>query len=81
MTPEQVRMGRAALDWTAEQLAEKAELSVNTVRRIEKGRGALFETMEKIRRTFEDAGVVLVPENGGGEGVRFRVRRADRGTA
>jgi len=72
MTPEQLRMARAALNWSADDLAARAGVAVNTVRRIEKGHGALFETMEKLRRALEDGGVEFIAENGGGPGVRMK---------
>jgi hypothetical protein len=32
--------------------------------------------LEALKRAFEAAGVVLIPENGGGEGVRLRSPRS-----
>ncbi|SMF92318.1 Helix-turn-helix [Azospirillum oryzae] len=76
MTPEQLRMARAALDWSAERLADECGIGVNTVRRIEKGRGALYETIQKLQKTLEAAGVEFIGEGeyrgDGGPGVRLR---------
>ncbi|WP_247874284.1 helix-turn-helix transcriptional regulator [Azospirillum sp. TSH58] len=76
MTREQLRMARAALDWTADELAARAGVAVNTIRRMEKGHGALQETVLKIQRTFEAEGLEFIaadaPSLGGGAGVRFR---------
>jgi transcriptional regulator with XRE-family HTH domain len=71
---EQVRMARAALSWTADTLAEKAGVAVNTVRRFENGADALGETLTKIQRTFEAEGVEFT--NGDAPGVRLRKRPA-----
>ena len=66
-------MARAALDWTALQLAEQAGIGVTTVIRFEGGQTAPNRaTLAAIQRTFETAGVDFLPENGGGAGVRLR---------
>lgn len=76
MTPEQLRMARAALDWTADRLASESGVGVNTVRRIEKGRGALYDTVLKLQTTLEAAGVEFIGageyRGDGGPGVRLR---------
>lgn len=76
MTPAQLRMARAALDWTADDLAARAGVAVNTVRRIEKGHGALHDTMQKLQRALETAGVEFIAEGAasmsGGPGARLR---------
>ena len=38
LSPEQSRAGRAWLEWSQEQLAERANVSLSTVRDFEKGR-------------------------------------------
>jgi ribosome-binding protein aMBF1 (putative translation factor) len=72
MPREQLRMARAALDWSADELAAKAGVAISTIRRFESGKGALYETVEKLRRTLEAGGVEFIPENGGGPGVRLK---------
>ncbi len=68
-------MARGALDWTARELAVKAEVGINTVTRFEKGADTLVSTMAKIRAALESAGVIFVAENGEGPGVRLRKER------
>jgi transcriptional regulator with XRE-family HTH domain len=68
-------MARAALDWTAQELADKAGVAVNTIRRIEGGSETMVGTLTKIQSVLEAAGIVFIAENGGGLGVRF-ARRA-----
>jgi transcriptional regulator with XRE-family HTH domain len=75
ITREQIRMARAALDWTAQELADKAGVAVNTIRRIEGGSETMVGTLTKIQSVLEAAGIVFIAENGGGLGVRF-ARRA-----
>jgi DNA-binding XRE family transcriptional regulator len=73
VTSAQVRMARAALNWTVRDLAAAAGLHRNTITNIEVGRYAGDpETLKVIRRVLIDAGVEFIDENGGGAGVRLR---------
>ena len=67
-------MARAALGWGVRDLAAKAGIAGNTVSRFENGSDALGETLRKIRRVFEEAGITFIDENGGGPGVRLSKR-------
>lgn len=74
ITGSQIRAGRALLRWSADDLARAAKLGVATVRRAEAvdGRPAITEANSAaIRRALEEGGVQLIPENGGGAGVRL----------
>ena len=51
------RMGRAALGWSVQQLAERADVAVNTVVRFERGRGSLGKTAEALQAALERGGV------------------------
>jgi hypothetical protein len=56
-------------------LADAAEVSIPTIKRLEAHDGALggrHETGTKIRAALERAGVEFIDENGGGAGVRLR---------
>ncbi len=72
--PVQVRMARAALGWGVRDLAVNAGVTANTVSRFENGADALGNTLRKIQRALEDAGIELIDENGGGPGVRLKHR-------
>ncbi len=73
VTSAQVRMARAALNWTVRDLAEAAGLHRNTVNNLEVGRYAGDpKTLELIEQVFTKAGVQFIAENGGGPGVRLR---------
>ena len=73
VTSAQVRMARAALDWTVRDLAQATGLHRNTISNIEVGRYAGDQnTLELIEKTFRAAGVEFIEENGGGPGVRLR---------
>jgi transcriptional regulator with XRE-family HTH domain len=59
---------------TQAALAEKAGVSLPTIRKMEAGKTGrvLVETLERIESVLRDAGIEFIPENGGGEGVRRR---------
>ena len=70
-------MARAALGWGVRDLAAKVGVAANTISRFENGTDTYGETLRRIRRTFEDAGIIFIDENGGGAGVRLK-NRSDR---
>ena len=73
LTPGQCRAARGLIDWTQEELADRAGVSRSTVRDFEKGRHDLHRASAAvIRAAFEGAGVVLIDaEDGLGPGVRL----------
>lgn len=73
LTPGQCRAARALLDWTQDDLADRAEVSRSTVRNFEGGQHELQRaTSAAIRRALEAAGVTFLgPDAGGGAGVRL----------
>lgn len=74
ITPAQCRAARGLLDWTQEQLAERAELSRSTVRDFEgRKHGLQRASAAQVVRVFEAAGVVLIEGDDLGPGVRLRV--------
>jgi transcriptional regulator with XRE-family HTH domain len=75
VTSAQVRMARAALNWSVRDLAEAAGIHRNTVTNIETGRYAGdATTLAAIVGALKRAGVEFIDENGGGPGVRLRKR-------
>ena len=71
----QIKAARALLDWSQEQLAAAAVVSIPTIKRLEANDGPLGgrgQTVEKILKSMEAAGVEFIDENGGGPGVRLR---------
>jgi transcriptional regulator with XRE-family HTH domain len=73
VTNAQLRMARAALNWTVRDLAEATGLHRNTITNIEVGRYAGdHKTLEIIEAVLRRAGVEFIDENGGGPGVRLR---------
>ena len=69
----QARAARGLLDWTRDQLADASGVPKRTLVRFENADGgARASTLIAIRAALEAAGVELIPENGGGAGVRLR---------
>ncbi len=61
LTPEQSRAARAWLDWSQEQLAERANVSLSTVRDFEKGRRTpIRNNLEAMAKALEGNGVRLL---------------------
>jgi transcriptional regulator with XRE-family HTH domain len=80
LLPEQSRAARALLDWSRGELASRSGVSVAALADFEAGKRQPYErTLADIRRALESAGVVFVPENGEGPGVRIRKNRGERG--
>jgi transcriptional regulator with XRE-family HTH domain len=71
--PAQVRMARAALNWSLAELAKASGVHRNTISNFETGRyGGEPDKLAAVRAALEAAGVDFVSENGGGAGVRLR---------
>jgi predicted transcriptional regulator len=76
---EQIRADRALLGWSQTQLAEAAERSLPTIKRLEGGDGegpvVSDDVRDAVQRVLEKAGVEFIAENGGGAGVRMKRRK------
>ncbi|WP_416356322.1 helix-turn-helix domain-containing protein [Aureimonas phyllosphaerae] len=77
----QMRAARGLLEWSQTQLAEASNLSLPTIKRMEKlgpGRSSA-DNVSAVRKALEAAGVIFLDdgaEAAGGPGVRLR-RSAD----
>ena len=70
LTPEQSRAARGWLDWTQDDLAKRANVSLSTVRDFEKGRRVpIANNLEALRRAIDAAGVRLVFRQGRPVGI------------
>lgn len=73
----QVKAARAMLAWSQSDLAAASGVSEPTIARLESVDGPIggrADTVLKIVQALETAGVIFVPENGEGAGVRLRKR-------
>ncbi len=76
LTAGQLRAARGLLNWSQTELAEAADLSLPTIKRMEGPLGpgkSSAENVDAVRRALEAAGVEFIPGNGGGPGVRLGV--------
>jgi hypothetical protein len=76
---EQIRAARGLLGWSQSQLAGAARRSLPTIKRLERedgeGPAVSDDVRLAVKSALERAGVVFIPENGGGAGVRLRKPR------
>lgn len=70
--PVQCKMARVALGLGVRELAEAAQVSPDTIARLERGEELKPRTVAAVQTALESAGVEFIPENGGGAGVRLR---------
>ena len=74
VTVSQLRMARAALNWTLSDLSEASSVSSRTIRRIESENGlerATSANLKLIRETLEAAGIEFIGTAEEGPGVRL----------
>ncbi len=75
ITGLQIRAARALLRWSAQQLAEVANVGGTTLRRFELEDGipaGNIRTIEAIKNTLEEAGIEFIGTPDDGPGVRLR---------
>jgi len=65
-------MARVATSLGIRELAALADVSPNTISRLERGEELRPSTIDAIRAALEAAGVVFLAENGNGPGVALR---------
>ena len=65
ISPEQCRAARGWLDWNQQDLADRASVSLSTVRDFEKGRRLpIKNNLDALRSAIESAGLRLVFTDG-----------------
>ncbi|WP_407530141.1 transcriptional regulator [Methylobacterium oryzisoli] len=73
----QIAAARTLLALSQNDLAAAAAISVPTLKRMEASEGmasGMPNNVRAVRAALEAAGIEFIPENGGGAGVRFRMR-------
>lgn len=71
----QIAAARTLIGMPQTDLAEKSKISIATLRRMEASDGpavGMANNVAAVQRALEEAGVIFVPENGEGAGVRLR---------
>ncbi len=68
------KAARAMLNWKSIDLAEKSGVPHDTIRAFESGRtkNMIGANERAILSALEAAGLELIPENGGGAGLRYK---------
>jgi transcriptional regulator with XRE-family HTH domain len=75
ITGLQIRAARAALGWSASDLAEKASMAMKTISRFEQVDGvppSRSSTLIEIKKTLEAAGIEFIGTADDGPGIRLR---------
>ncbi|WP_374864928.1 helix-turn-helix domain-containing protein [Brucella cytisi] len=69
----QGRLGRVAMGWSVLKLAAAANVSTQTIVRLERGEELRPATLERIKGVLEEAGITFISdENGRGFGILVR---------
>jgi transcriptional regulator with XRE-family HTH domain len=72
LQPVQSKMARVALGLGVRDLAALAQVSPDTVARLERGEELKPRTVQALRQALESAGVIFIDEDGEGLGVRLK---------
>jgi len=79
LTSEQIRAARMLLRWEQKDLAERASVSLPSIKRLETIPGPLKAhagTINALRMAFEEAGIIFIAGGDytgvGGPGIRLR---------
>src|SRR5665213_2422826 len=81
LTGSQLRAARGLVGMSNQTLADRTKLGIMTVKRAQAWGGVVSLTAanaERIVSALEAEGVVFLPAEGGGEGVRFRQAWSER---
>lgn len=81
ITPHQIRMARAGLRWTIDDLSQKADVGSRTIKRLESADeivSANLSTLTKIRSSLEAAGIEFIGTAEDGPGVRLLTKPASK---
>ncbi|WP_234823019.1 helix-turn-helix domain-containing protein [Ensifer adhaerens] len=65
------KLARIALRWGVRQLAEAAQVSTQTISRLERGEQLWGGTLNGIAQVFEAAGIEFISDDDGGFGIKI----------
>ena len=64
ISSHQIKAARALLDWSQEDLSKLVDISLPTLRNIEKGGDTKQESLKRIKAVFEENGIEFVIDDG-----------------
>ncbi|WP_354347267.1 helix-turn-helix domain-containing protein [Phyllobacterium ifriqiyense] len=76
MNGVQCKLARVALGWGVRQLAETANVSTQTISRLERGEQLRASTLDGVRQVFEAAGIEFQWSEGGDFGIMIKKSHA-----
>lgn len=76
---DQIRAARGFLAWSQAELAERAKVSVQTIKRLENlGTGSsTLDTVRAVKSALEAGGCTFLPDDGKGRGVRAKTPKGE----
>ncbi|MBY3038481.1 MULTISPECIES: helix-turn-helix domain-containing protein [Rhizobium] len=75
LSSAQCRAARALLEWSQDDLSSASKVAKATIANFEAGKRSPYErTLQDMKQALEVGGVIFIPENGGGAGVRLAKR-------
>jgi len=78
LTGPQCRAARALIEWSVDQVSRRSGVDAASIEEFEaKLADPGEEAQRRLCRALEEGGAVLIPENGGGVGVRLKYARRD----
>lgn len=76
ISSDQIRAAKAMLRWSGEELAQRAGISLSTIRRVESSvglpEGQNVKTLVSIKRALEEGGVEFIGTPDDRPGVRLK---------
>ncbi|OYY17205.1 MULTISPECIES: hypothetical protein [unclassified Polynucleobacter] len=79
ITGAQVRAAKSLIRWSGSDLADRARVSLSSIRRIEACDGvpdsASVKVLHSIQQAFEDAGIEFIGTPEDGPGVRLKLKK------
>ena len=76
ISSDQIRAAKAILRWSGEELAQRAGVSLSTIRRVESSVGVPetqnMKTLVSIKRALEECGVEFIGSPDNRPGVRLK---------
>lgn len=82
ITPRQIRAARALLDWSQQELADSAIISLNALARLERGAvDPRTSTLSAVEKALVEAGIEFLSASDKGEGVRISLPQSEKRSA